>query len=50
MREKAFVTMFQSAVINIVIGVIVLITGIVSGTLLLVSGARLMKNKSGITF
>lgn len=50
MKEKAYVAMSQSAVVNLVLGVVVLVMGMATGILLLVSGARLLKSKKGITF
>lgn len=35
---------------SIAVGIIVLVTGITTGILMLVSGARLLKRKSEITF
>lgn len=46
MNEKVFKTVSSMAVWNIVMGIVVLVTGITSGVLLLISGAKLMKSKS----
>lgn len=46
MNEKVFKTVSSMAVWNIVMGIVVLVTGIASGVLLLISGAKLMKSKS----
>lgn len=45
MNEKIFKTVSHTAVWNIVMGVVILVTGITSGVLLLVSGAKLLKSK-----
>lgn len=50
MGEKAYKTMSGTGAGNIALGVLTLIFGIVSGILLIVNGARLLKNKSGIMF
>lgn len=48
MNEKIFKTVSGAAVWNLVMGIIVLVTGIVSGVLLLVSGARLFRSKNDL--
>lgn len=50
MGEKAYNTMKKSGAANIAVGVIVLVTGIVTGVILLVSGGKLLKNKGNIMF
>ena len=45
MNEKVFKTVSNMAVWNIVMGIVVLVTGITSGVLLLISGAKLLKSK-----
>ena len=50
MSEKAYKTMTGAGATNIVLGIIALVTGIVTGVLLIVQGGRLLKNKSGLTF
>lgn len=50
MKEKLYVAVSHSAVWNLVMGIVILVTGITSGILLLVSAARLMKAKGEITF
>ena len=46
MSEKAYKTMAQTGAANLVLGIVVLVTGITAGVLLLVQGGRLLKNKS----
>jgi hypothetical protein len=50
MEEKIYKIMSGSGALNITIGVIVIVTGIVGGVLLIVSGARLLAGKSKIMF
>lgn len=50
MNEKIYKTMSQRGAGSIVLGIVVLISGVASGILMLVSGARLLKRKSEITF
>ena len=48
MNEKVFKSVSGASVMNIVLGVVVLVTGITSGVLLLVNGAKLMKSKNDL--
>ena len=48
MEEKIYKTMGSAGAGNIVIGI--LVTGIVSGVLLIVNGARLLKHKGKLIF
>ena len=48
--EKAYKTMASSGAIGIVVGVIMVVTGITAGILSIVGGARLLKNRNVITF
>lgn len=50
MNEKLYKTMGVSGAGNITIGIIAIVTGIVSGVLLIISGARLLKKRSEIMF
>lgn len=50
MSERLYKTVAGSAVWNLVMGIIILVTGVVSGVLLLISAARLMRSKREITF
>lgn len=50
MGEKAYKTMAGVGAGNIAVGILVLVSGLVSGVLLIVNGARLLKNKSNIMF
>lgn len=48
--EKVYKSMKRVGGANIVLGIITLVTGVTVGILAIVSGARLLKNKSEITF
>ena len=50
MNEKLYKTMGVSGAGNITIGIISLVTGVVSGVLLIITGARLLKKRSDIIF
>lgn len=50
MDEKIFKTMGTTGAANLAIGICVLVGGIAAGVLLIVHGARLLKNKSKILF
>lgn len=50
MEEKIYKTLGGSGALNIAVGVVVLVTGIVSGTLLIIGGAKLLARKSKILF
>lgn len=45
MNEKLYRTISTAGIWNLVMGIIVLVTGLASGVLLLVSAARLLKCK-----
>ncbi len=45
MNERLYKTMSRVGGGNVAIGIIVLVTGIVSGTILIVSGAKLLKRR-----
>ena len=44
-KEKLYKTVANSAIWNLVMGIVVLVTGITSGVLLLISAVRLMRSK-----
>lgn len=48
--EKAYKTMTASGASGIVVGVIMVVTGVAAGILSIVGGARLLKNRNVITF
>ncbi len=48
MDEKIYKTIGSTGSANLVMGICILITGITTGILLIVNGARLLKSKKGI--
>lgn len=50
MTEKAYKTMGVTGAGNIAIGVIVMVLGVAAGVIAIVSGAKLLKNREGLTF
>ncbi len=50
MEEKTYKVMGGSGALNIAVGVVMLVTGIVSGTLLIISGAKLLARRNKIIF
>lgn len=50
MNEKAYKTMGIAGAAGITIGIIVIVAGVVSGIISIVSGARLLKDRKGLTF
>jgi len=48
--EKIYKTMRSTGAASLVIGICILVTGIASGILLIINGARLLANKETITF
>ncbi len=50
MNEKAYKAMGFSGVVGITVGIIVMVTGIAAGIVAIISGAKLLKDKQGLTF
>lgn len=50
MEEKIYNTMKSVGSSNLVLGICILTSGIAAGILLIVSGAKLLKNKAQIMF
>ena len=50
MNEKAYKTMGITGGISITIGIIIIVVGIATGAIAIVSGWKLLKNKEGLTF
>ena len=48
--EKAYKTMRSAGAGSIVLGIIMIVTGVAAGIISVINGARLLKNKNGITF
>lgn len=50
MNEKTYKVMNSSGGLNIALGVLILLFGIIVGVITIVNGARLLKNKSDLIF
>jgi hypothetical protein len=50
MMEKIYHTMKSVGVWNLVLGILMIITGAVAGSLLILNGARLLRKKSDLLF
>ncbi len=50
MMEKIYNTMKSVGVWNLVMGILLIVAGIVSGILLILNGAKLLKKKSELIF
>lgn len=50
MEEKAYKAMGTVGAGSIVLGVVMVVTGIAAGILTIIGGARLLKNKKELTF
>ena len=50
MTEKAYKAMSLAGVTNIVVGVLSIVVGVASGVVLLISAAKLFKEKKGLIF
>ena len=50
MMEKIYNTMKSVGVWNLVMGILLIVAGTVSGILLILNGARLLKKKSDLLF
>lgn len=50
MDEKIYKTMGSTGAANLVVGICIIAGGIAAGILLIINGARLLKNKSKIIF
>ncbi len=50
MTEKAYKTMAKAGACNLIIGILLVVVGLVSGLLAIINGARLLKSKSDLIF
>lgn len=50
MGEKIYKTMKSVGAFNIVIGILTIIIGIATGVIVITNGAKLLKDKSDLTF
>lgn len=50
MSEKVYRTMHKAGVCNLFFGILIIVVGITSGVMLIISGGKLLKKKSEILF
>ncbi len=50
MEEKVYKTMGSTGAANLVVGICILVGGVAAGIMLIINGARLLKNKSKVMF
>lgn len=50
MNEKAYKAMNFAGAANITIGIVMVVVGVAAGIISIISGARLLKEKKGLTF
>lgn len=50
MNEQAYKTMSFAGAAGIVVGIVIVVVGVAAGVVAIVSGARLLKDKKGLTF
>lgn len=50
MTEKVYKAMRNAGAANLAIGITLIVVGVASGVILLISGANLFKAKKGLTF
>ena len=50
MNEKAYKAMTFAGAANIAVGIIIVVVGVAAGIISIISGARLIKEKKGLTF
>ena len=48
MNEKIYKTMSRTGACSVAVGIVALVTGVATGILMIISGARLLKRKSDI--
>ena len=48
MNEKIYKTMSRTGACSVAVGIVPLVTGVATGILMIISGARLLKRKSDI--
>ncbi len=49
-NEKAYRTMSFVGIVNIVLGIVIITVSAIGGAFIIASGAKLIKDKTGITF
>ena len=48
MNEKIYKTLSRTGACSVAVGIVTLVTGVTTGILMIISGARLLKRKSDI--
>ncbi len=48
--ERAYKTMKRAGAGSIALGIVMIVTGVATGILSIINGARLLKNKNGLIF
>ncbi|MGN8631431.1 hypothetical protein ACTNEW_07565 [Blautia sp. HCP3S3_G3] len=48
MNEKIYKTMSGTGVSSLIVGIVVLVTGVTAGVMMIINGARLLRRKSEI--
>jgi uncharacterized membrane protein YqiK len=48
MNEKVFKTVANTGIANLVMGIVIVVTGVTAGVLLIISGAKLIKSKEDL--
>lgn len=48
MNEKIFKTISGAGALNLVLGIVAIVTGVAAGVLLLINGAKLLKSKTDL--
>ncbi len=50
MNEKVYKTMSFAGISSVVVGIVMIVTGVTTGIIAIISGARLLKDKKGLMF
>lgn len=50
MNERAYKAMSFAGAVNIAFGIVIAVVGVAAGVLAIISGARLLREKKGLTF
>lgn len=50
MNERAYKAMSFAGTVNIVVGIVIAVIGVAAGVLAIIGGARLLREKKGLTF
>ena len=50
MNERAYKAMSFAGAVNIAVGIVIAVVGVAAGVLAIISGARLLREKKGLTF